>query len=282
MTGDPKHLHIHAVDMPYRMASTWQDLGCEMGIWEKNGTIVAWALFQPAWWNLDFAIHPTQRGSSLAKDLLEWGKNQINLFAERSKEDFFGSVEFFEDAPEADQIKGILERLGFEPFSWSTNRLMIDHLHPLHPPPLTEGFKIRPFGGIKEVDAYVDLHQLTFDSDKMTTVWRQRILQVKAYRPEIDLVVVDPDGILAGFCIGWMWGEFGQIEPLGIHPDYQGMGLGKALETTSVNALWALGARHILIDHLSTNENAISNSQAIGFKKVNTALRYYAEAKPMK
>jgi len=47
-----------------------------------------------------------------------------------------------------------------------------------------------------------------------------------------------------------------------------------------VNAMWNLGARQVFIDHVSTNEKAILNSQAIGFKQVNTALRYYVEVKP--
>ena len=88
------------------------------------------------------------------------------------------------------------------------------------------------------------------------------------------------DGKLAGFCIGWILGEFGQIEPLGVHLGFQGIGLGKALEIAVMNAMWNLGVRRVFIDHVSTNEIAISNSQAIGFNQVNTALRFYVDAKP--
>jgi len=73
---DPEHPHIHIVDMPYRITSTWQDHACEPGIWGKEGQAVARAIFQPAWWNLDYAgqieplgIHPDHQGMGLGKAL---------------------------------------------------------------------------------------------------------------------------------------------------------------------------------------------------------------------
>ena len=71
----------------------------------------------------------------------------------------------------------------------------------IHPP---EGFVIRPLGGIEEVDAYVDLHQSVFESRNMTREWRMRTLDRPEHDPDLDLVVVAPDGRLAAFFIGWL------------------------------------------------------------------------------
>jgi ribosomal protein S18 acetylase RimI-like enzyme len=101
-----------------------------------------------------------------------------------------------------------------------------------------------------------------------------------AYKPEIDLVAVTPDGLLAGFCICWLWQDVGQLEPLGVHPEYQGLGLGRALELAALQQLRQHGVRTVCVDHGSNNEKAINLSLKTGFKQTHNALRYYVEVEP--
>jgi mycothiol synthase len=98
---------------------------------------------------------------------------------------------------------------------------------------LHAGYKIRPLHGMNEVQTYVNLHRAAFGSEIMTLEWRTRILEHSAYRPNLDLIVENSENVLVGFCVCWQRGNVGQIEPLGIHPDHQGRGLGKALEVKS-------------------------------------------------
>ena len=107
-----------------------------------------------------------------------------------------------------------------------------------------------------------------------------RTLEHPAYRPEIDLVIVSPEDKPVGFCICWMWQDLGQIEPLGVHPEYQGQGLGRALELSALQVLRNQGTRFVYVDHVSLNERAIALSLQTGFKKVNNALRFYIEVTP--
>jgi ribosomal protein S18 acetylase RimI-like enzyme len=111
----------------------------------------------------------------------------------------------------------------------------------------------------------------------MTRAWRLRTLAHPAYRPAIDLVAVSPQGELVGFCICWMWHDLGQIEPLGVHPDYQGRGLGRALELSALGALRNHNVRMVYLDHVSLNNNAIALSLKNGFEQSNNALRYYVD-----
>ena len=269
--------HIHLVDMLFRQTSTWQDHGCELGIWQKDDEILAWAVFLPPWWNLDFAIHPAERGSGLEDEVFAWGKEQMLAYARRTGESFWGSVEIFEDSPNADDTAANLAKLGFQQFEWSTLRfeIRVDQESPQAQIP--QGFQIRPLAGASEVDAYVKLHRAAFGSDRMTRAWRLRTLAHPAYQPEIDLVAVSPQGELVGFCICWMWHDLGQIEPLGVHPDYQGLGLGRALELSALGALRNYDVRKVYLDHVSLNDNAIALSLKNGFKQSNNALRYYVD-----
>jgi ribosomal protein S18 acetylase RimI-like enzyme len=277
MSADPKHPHVHIVDFPYRATSTWQDHDCDFGVWKKDDEILAWAVFQPAWWNLDYAVHPLERGSNLEKEIFAWGKEQMMVYGNRTGEDFYGSVEFFENASNTEQTIETLVLLGFEKFDWSTIRFEID-LHQDFPrPQLPDGYMIRPLHGKSEVQEYVSLHRAVFGSEKMTTEWRMRMLEHPSYRPEIDLVVVNTENKLVGFCICWLWQDIGQIEPLGVHPDYQGIGLGRALELAAYQTLRNHGVRYLNVDHVSLNEKAIALSLKNGFRQNNNALRFYVD-----
>ena len=248
-----------------------------MGLWEENGELSAWAVFQPAWWNLDYALLPALRGSSLEMELLTWGKAQMKSYAQQSGNKFYGSVELFADTPRIEQTVETLTQLGFQRFDWSIVRLQIDLAQNLSEPQLPAGFTVRPLRGHAEVEAYVSLHRAAFDSKRMTKVWRRRILEHPTYMPDIDLVVVAPDDTAVGFCICWLWQDVGQFEPLGVHPDYQGRGLGKALELAALHHLRQHGAQTALVDHASFNETAVAVSLQTGFKQVNNALRYYID-----
>lgn len=51
------------------------------------------------------------------------------------------------------------------------------------------------------------------------------------YNGELDLVIVDPEGIIASFCTFRMdpHSRIISLEPMGTNPDFRGLGLGKAL-----------------------------------------------------
>jgi ribosomal protein S18 acetylase RimI-like enzyme len=246
-----------------------------MGIWNKGKEILAWAVFQPPWWNLDYAIHPIARGTALEKEIFAWGKEQMMSYSRHTGEAFYGSVEFFENIPNIEKTIENLTSLDFEKFNWSTIRFEIELDQEFPSPQLPNGFKIRPLAGKDEVDTYVNLHRVTFGSDRMTNAWRKRTLNHPAYRPEIDLVVTSPEGKMVGFCICWIWDETGQIEPLGVHPDYQGLGLGRALALFALQALQNQGIRSVQVDHVSLNAKAIELSLKTGFIQRNNALRYF-------
>lgn len=275
MSADIQHPHTHLIDMPFRVGSTWQDRGCQVGVWEQRGEVLAWAVFQPPWRNLDYAIAPAERGSALETDVFAWGKQQIIAYADRTGEPLHGAVELFEDTPRIEQTVDHLHALGFEKLDWSVVRFEIDLDQAFPPYQLPAGFSIRPSSGTQELQAYVDLIEAVFGPHWMTSAWRARTLALPAYRPEVDLVVANAENVPVGFCCCWRWGDVGQIEPLGIHSDYQGLGLGRALERAACQALRGQGARRLYVDHGSTNEKAIALSLKTGFRRVNNTVRYY-------
>lgn len=282
---DPNHPHVHRIDMPFRLTSNWQDKGCEIGIWQAEEKLLAWAVFQPPWSNFDYALQPSEWGSSLEEEILIWGKQQIQAYLEQTGQEGYKCVEFFEDRPKAEQTVYYMEQLEFKELDWSIPRFAIDLNQDLPQPLLPTGFSIRPFQGKSEVDAYVKLFHAVFAPEGLGMIadWRLRTLEYPTYQRDIDFVVVSPEDQLVGFCGCWMWQQLGQLEPLAIHPEYQRQGLGTALELKALQGLRNQGAKLAYIDHGSNNQKAfakrggsrIALSLKNGFRQVNNAQRYF-------
>jgi ribosomal protein S18 acetylase RimI-like enzyme len=92
----------------------------------------------------------------------------------------------------------------------------------------------------------------------------------------LDLVAVAPDGRLAAFCIGWALSDHSetQVEPLGVHPDFQQLGLGRAVLLEGLRRMQAIGARRAHVETYSVNDPARGLYESVGFQATRTPLTY--------
>ena len=267
--------HVHRLDMPFRLTSSWQEQGCEFGIWEQNADLVAWAVFQPAWATLDYALSPHHK--PLLKEIIAWGKKQMQVFANRKAKAVTGYIEVFEDAPLLSETVDMFKAGGYELSGEATLRFSLDLQQSFPAPRVAAGTTLRPLA-LGEIDAYQQLVNDVFAPSWMTADWRKRIFTHARYRQALDLVAENAEGDLIGFCGGWLWKRAGQLEPLGVHPDYRGLGLGQALELAMVEAMQRQGARTLTVDHGEANEGAVRLSRKVGFRQQQTILRYTAKS----
>lgn len=132
----------------------------------------------------------------------------------------------------------------------------------------------------REVDAYVALHRAVFESESMTADWRARTLAQPTYKPDLDLVLIAPDGDLCGFCVCWLDGAQGQVEPMGIRKDMRGQGLGQALLVEGLRRLTARGAQHVFVETDNYRDAAFGLYESVGFRTshdVHVFRKDYAE-----
>jgi ribosomal protein S18 acetylase RimI-like enzyme len=141
--------------------------------------------------------------------------------------------------------------------------------------PLPDGVTIRPLAGESEIAAYVALHRAAFESESMTVEWRMQTLRTPQYRPELGIVAVASDGRLAGFLIGWLdeTRQLAQIEPTGVHPDFRGVGLARAVLLEGLQRFQACGATEAFVETNSDRSPALQASQSIGFVAAHTVIR---------
>jgi len=95
----------------------------------------------------------------------------------------------------------------------------------------------------------------------------QAFMASPVYHPEYDLVITVPDGRMAAFCI--IWPEFetglGMLEPVGVHPDFQHQGLGKAIVRYALHTLRAAGMSEVTVAYASNNHAAKATYLGAGF-----------------
>ena len=117
----------------------------------------------------------------------------------------------------------------------------------------------------------------------MTVDYRRSIMNAPDYLPDLDLVAVAPDGRLAAFCVCQVFPDDspraggtreGWTDPIGTAPDFQRMGLAKALMLTGMRLLKERGIDTVLMGTSSTNTAMQHTARSLGFQTVSNTLWY--------
>jgi len=267
---------IAVADLPYRLSSWALDDSGNVGLWvDGAGQLLAWAVLNTPFWTLDYAYPPLARDYGIHPQILTWASRRAAAIVGQpaGRPSWFARAR--DDQP--DRL-GDLARAGFVrqdtagADAYSQVALVRPAGAPLAAPAGPDGFTIRPLAGESEVAAYTALHQAAFGSPNMTAAWRARTLQQPEYRPDLDLVVVAPDGRLAAFCLCWLAPRrpaghpVGQVEPLGVHPDFRRQGLGRAVLLEGLRRLQAHGAATLTVETDDYRDAAFGLYQAAGFE----------------
>jgi len=273
--------NIHIVDLPYRF-STWSvEYPKNIRLWtDEHGQLMAWAVLQVPFWKIDYAYNP-EFHHPLHAQILRWADEQACRIVDTPS----GHPAWFVAvlASQTDRIHD-LEEIGFTSQenvgenSW-TQVLMEYSMQVTDTINLADGFHIRPLNGTSEVEAYVDLHRAVFESKNMTVEWRKRTLQCPEYLPDLDLVVVAPNGQLAAFCICWLAKDNdgmirGQIEPLGVRAEYRRLGLGQAILSEGLKRLQSRRAKQIYVQTDNYRDAAFKLYESAGFRVSKNILMY--------
>ncbi len=268
---------LHVIDMPYRLSSWALDDPANVSLWvDAQGALIAWAALQLPFWMLDIVCQPLAEDQLLPL-IMDWADARCRELqqAGAGRPMWFCSI-----LPEQVQRRRVLEQAGYSeqtshptlPWSDVLLRNPLTTLPDIQPP---SGVRIRPLAGQAEVPAYVALHQTVFNSKNMTVAWRARTLEQPLYNPALDLVAVDAANQMIGFCIGWLNSAqpcSAQVEPFGVHPDYHGQGIGKALMSVLLQACVAVGAQQVFVETEQERVQAVQFYQRCGFEPLHPVL----------
>ncbi|HYN88295.1 MAG TPA: GNAT family N-acetyltransferase [Ardenticatenaceae bacterium] len=275
--------NLHVSDLPYRFSSWAFDHPDNVRLWvDETGQLVAWVVLQTPFWAVDYAVSP-DAPPWLHRRLLAWADRRMQAARGTASARPMWFIYVFSDQQQRiDDLEaaGWACQANVGENSWS--KVFMGRSLDSAPAelPIPAGFAIRPLAGPSEVAAYVALHRAVFESESMTEAWRHRTLQQRGYIPTLDLVAVAPDGRLAAFCICWFDPHCptgragGQIEPLGVHADFRGQRLGRAILTEGVRRLRQHGAQDAVVETDDHRHGALAVYEATGFRVTRNVLVY--------
>ncbi len=101
-------------------------------------------------------------------------------------------------------------------------------------------------------------------------------MRLPGYHPDLDVVTLAPDGIIAAYVVGWVdpLNRIGDFGPVGARTAYRRQGLTRLALLESLRRMQSYGMDRVCISTGFTNTPAINLYTSIGFKIVNRYLDY--------
>jgi mycothiol synthase len=270
--------YCHVGDLPHRIYNSQRGrypLDQIIRIWHEAGVIAAFTLASPRHDVFNTFVSPALRGSDVEREALVWGYTTTRDWMDRlDKHD----KPVITDVEEGDDPRHeLLTELGYLPNE--TPYLFINERSletPLPETVLPEGYTIRAVLGEEDAEQLAAVHSSAFGSNWTGEEYRDQVMRKPGYHPELERVVIAPNGEFAAFCLIWLdsVNRIGLFEPVGTHERYQRMGLGKALLAHGLQLIRQRGMQ--TADVCSETDNPASNSlyKAVGFSPRHTVTEF--------
>lgn len=253
---------------------------CLKQLWlTEDDALAAFALTFRNYAGLYFYIDPQWQETVLAEQIIAWA---IDTHCDLGNG---GKSLICQVREECIERSAFLETQGFQRQEKYVVRMACNLTEPLPAPQLPPGFTIRPVAGQMEAAARATVHERAFGREVVSAqsiTERLCLMRTLNYIPELDLVVVAPDGIFAAFCQGEIdWEENGArgckegwTDPVGVHPAYRRLGLGKAVVLAACQQLRNFGIERALLGTGSWNTAMLRCAESAGYRPFYKSLWY--------
>jgi GNAT superfamily N-acetyltransferase len=263
------YVHRGDVDWWFNDPPNEDDRRDNVRLWEDDGRLLAWCVHTPSDNTFDFFVHPSAHGSERAQAMLrqgvDWATERANVRDGKKLTNYWIS-----DTDEASLAQwgacgfAAAEKPGGPIFMQSLAR----ELEPPQPP---EGFAVCDARTVGDFRLHAEATHGAFGIERPWDAYWQRkqgFFHSSAYVGEHTLFVRSPDGRGAAACIIWLdpVNKVGMFEPVGTHPAFQKLGLGKAVMREGLRRMKAAGMTHASVGTGADNTAAIALYGSIGFE----------------
>ena len=137
---------------------------------------------------------------------------------------------------------------------------------------------VRPFVVGQDEQAWLDVNNAAFTWHHEQGCWDLATLRERMSQPWFDpagFLLHERDSRLAAFC----WTKVhahgvGEIYVIAVHPDFHGLGLGRALTVTGLRHLSNIGSNVAMLYVESDNAAAVKLYESLGFDTAHTDVAY--------
>ena len=129
------------------------------------------------------------------------------------------------------------------------------------------------------------MHRDAFGTANMTVDQRLAFMRDAAYIPELDLIIVSPDGMFAAFCVCSVDEEENTLsrqeevwtDPIGTRLAFRRRGPARAVLLAGLQRLWACGMDTAVVGTGSWNVANQRLCESVGFRTLCNVLWYTRE-----
>lgn len=137
---------------------------------------------------------------------------------------------------------------------------------------------VRPFVVGQDEQAWLDVNNAAFAWHQEQGNWDLATLRARMNEPWFDptgLLLHEREGRLAAFCWTKVHADgVGEIFVIAVHPDFHGLGLGRALTVAGLRSLTSIGSNVAVLYVEADNAAAVHLYQDLGFQTVHVDVAY--------
>lgn len=238
-------------------------------VWQDHGRMVALANCEDPD-HVFLQVHPAVRSAELEHDMLAVAEDRLAICTPD------GAHQLRVWANHNDALRqAVLRDRGYQQDDWIEYQRRRSLMTPIADVPIAPGFTVRALGDAAELPArswasWRAFHPAEPNDRYEGWEWYRNVQRAPLYRRDLDMVAVAPDGTIASFCTIWFDDvtRSGAFEPVGTAPEYQRLGLGKAVMTEGLRRLAWLGATTAYVASSGAGGHALYAS--VGFTDVET------------
>ena len=252
---DPQNDYPHIGDLQWWCRDGSLDDQQNWHFWyQEDGEAVALALV--AGDEIVCLLHPDFRTPERYQMVHQWAAQRVQARATQQGENQYEIWEQAWGIASGDDlaIVSFLEREGYERQAMSYLCYRRPLIEPAPAPVLPAGFTIRPIAGEAEAEMRAALqHDAFFRGGSKAyeegTLRQLAVMNMPHYDPQLDLMVMAPDGTPAAGCICWVdpVNRVGLFEPVGTRPQFRRLGLATALMLGGLERLRERGMQAALV-----------------------------------
>lgn len=268
------HSTYHPGDLDWRafVVSAGFALEDMIRLWiDADDNLLGWLFVYPSAGMLDLVVHPDVSGTERERQMLAEAEHYLSSLSVVEPQTLAMFV-FADDA----RRRILLEARGYFGSDCRVHfaqSLLEKNLVPHLP----DGFHFLKAQDADHAERRADLHVDAFSpGSTMTAEKYQTVMNAPDYDPEMDVVIVAPDGRYAAFALGWCDPEsqIGLFEPVGTRKAFQRMGLGKAALYEAMRRMQERGMEMATVRTTRSLPGVLPFYEAAGFQQMNTIWCY--------
>lgn len=248
-------------------------------LWEEGGQVNGFVLVTPDEALFDLFVHPSIHGTAEHAVMLAWSIECAGRLSREYGESPVGTEWVCDD--DAATIR-LLEAHGFFRSASSGEDYMVRELADVPDVTPPDGYRFAAMDDEALLDSRAEAHRLAFSPGSRMTAERYTAFRAAPdYRPELDTLILGPDGRVAAFAMCWVddRNRIAEFEPVGVHPDSQRQGLGHAVLYEGMHRMRQAGADRALVYVAQTGHPELQTFyRSAGFTPRNTIVAYRQKA----